>query len=304
MTKKLKSKNTRKTSKKTTKRKPVKQRKTQTKNIVSGNMAMAMVPYAEINQVETYKGKMSIVPTPFTENQIMQLIRPTPSNVILKKPGKGGGTFNYIPGWWFKKKLNFVFGWMHDFEILGERIDGDFVTVKGKLTIKNAKGQPMVSKMDFGGHPIQMKKNGGGYLDISNDFKAAATDCLKRCAVQLGIGLDVYSGGDYTNPNQPEAPLDGPVQIIQEQPQTAKSEAKRPVIDAAPVAVQVDHVKRLSDHLAHKAGTTPAQKEAYIKKVLGPANCEKYKLLMKKGLGQQHAQQILGSVLKAEAEGR
>lgn len=259
-------------------------------------MAMAMVPYDQISKIETYKGKMSIVPTPLTENQIMQLIKPTPPNVILKRPGKGGKEFNYIPGWWFKKKLNFVFGWMHDFEILGERIDGDFVTVKGKLTIKNAKGQVMIQKTDFGGHPIQYLKGTKNYLDISNDFKAAATDCLKRCATQLGIGLDVYSAGDYTNPQQPDAPADGPV--------IAQTATPAPVSKAKPIeahTVQVDYAEQLDAHLVQKAGTTLREKIEYLKKVVGPMAATRFQQLGNK-ISQQQAQQLLGAVLRGEAE--
>lgn len=191
-----------------TKKKAQSKKKQTTIKPTTISQALVTVPISEIQKVETYKGKMSVVPTPFTELQIKHLVSPTPKNVILQRPGKGGKSFDYIPGWYFKKKLNFTFGWMHDFEILGERIDGKFVTVKGKLTIKNAKGQVLVSKTDFGGHPIQfLKDKPSEYLDISNDFKAAATDCLKRCAVQLGIGLDVYSAGEYNNPQQPEAPI-------------------------------------------------------------------------------------------------
>jgi thioredoxin-related protein len=141
--------------------------------VASQTMAMVTVPIDQIQKVETYKGKMSVIPTPLTELQIKHLVAPTPRNVVLKRPGKGGKQFDYIPGWYFRKKLNFTFGWMHDFEILGERIDGDFITVKGKLTIKDKAGKEMISKSDFGGHPVTYMKDKPHkpehYLDISNE---------------------------------------------------------------------------------------------------------------------------------------
>ena len=186
------------------KRKPVKQ-----------NGVMAVIPYSEIAKVQTYKGKFSMVPTTFTERQVMAIIAPTPKNVIKSRPGKGGGNWDYIPGWWFKKKLNFVFGfdgW--DTVIDGERVDGDYITVKGKLIIKGTKTRKeLVSKADYGGAEIKYHKEKPHkpehYLDISNDFKAAQTDLVKRCCVQLGFAMDVYgknesvgAGYDVTNGNE------------------------------------------------------------------------------------------------------
>lgn len=157
---------------------------------------MAVIPYSEISKPETHKGKYSLVPTILNEVQIKSIIAPTPKHIIKTRPGKGGGQWDYVPGWWFKKKLNFVFGFMHDFEILGERVDGDFITVKGKLTIRHPKGGIIASKTDFGGAAIKYKKGTKDYLDLPNDFKAAATDALKRCAVQLGFAMDVYGKGE------------------------------------------------------------------------------------------------------------
>lgn len=295
MTKKSKSKITRKTSSGITKKAKV--QKTARTRSNSNPFALAMVPYDEIQKVETYRGNMSVVPTPLSGKQIEMLVAPTNPKYVLKRPGKGGKQFNYIPGWYFKKKLNFIFGWMWDFQILGERIDGDFVTVKGKIVIKNAKGQILVEKTDFGGHPIMYLSGGKNYLDISNDFKAAATDCLKRCATQLGIGLDVYSAGDYTNPENPEAPLAGPSVVKQAQFVPDRTAPNKPL----EVQVEVDHIKRLNDHLAHKAGTTIAQKKAYLRDLIGPMAATRYEQLGSK-ITQQQAQQVLGSIFKAEAE--
>lgn len=163
---------------------------------------MAIIPYKEIVKAETHKGKYTLVPTTFTQDQIRSIISPTPPQIIKQRPGKGGsGSWDYVPGWWFKKKLNFVFGFSHDFEILGERVDGDFITVKGQLTVRHPKtGEIMAKKCDYGGASIKFHKNEPhtpqNYLDISNDFKAAATDCFKRCAVQLGFAMDVYGKGE------------------------------------------------------------------------------------------------------------
>lgn len=154
---------------------------------------MAVVPYSQIIKPEVHRGKMSMIPTSFTEAQLKAIVSPTPRNIIKQRPGKGGGQWNYVPGWWFKKKANFVFGFSHDFEILGERIDDGFITVKGKVTVRNPKtGNVTAVKTDFGGAEIKYKKGTKTPLDIGNDFKAAATDAFKRCMVQFGFAMDVY----------------------------------------------------------------------------------------------------------------
>lgn len=187
-------------------------------------MAMAIVPYQEIAKPEMHAGKLSMVPTPFTDRQLQAIVAPTPAHIIKKRPGKGGGEWDYIPGWWFKKKLNFVFGFGYDFEILGERVDGDFITVKGQLTVKDPKsGQTLAVKNDYGGAEVKYHKNKPhtpvNYLDISNDFKAAATDALKRCAVQLGFAMDVYGKAEAHEVGQ----------IISNAPTSQTPSGKKPV---------------------------------------------------------------------------
>lgn len=156
-------------------------------------MAMAMIPFSKIAKPEMYRGKMTLAPSPFTEKQIQAIVAATPQEVIKSRPGKGGGQWDYVPGWWFKKKANFVFGFSHDFEIIGERVDGDFITVKGKVTVRDPKtGNVIASKTDYGGAEIKYRKGTKQPLDIGNDFKAAATDSFKRCMVQFGFAMDVY----------------------------------------------------------------------------------------------------------------
>jgi hypothetical protein len=182
------------------------------KPVVQQQSAMAIIPYSEITKPETHQGKFALVPTLFNQTQIQAILAPTPREIVKSRPGKGGGKWDYVPGWWFKKKANFVFGFSHDFEIVGERVDGNFITVKGKLTVRNPKtGDLVASKMDYGSSEIKMKKSGGP-LDIGNDFKAASTDAFKRCMVQFGFAMDVYGknevrdeGMDVTgDPNDPE----------------------------------------------------------------------------------------------------
>ncbi len=197
----------------------------------------AIIPISEITTPEMHNGKYSLVPTAFNMNQIAAIIAPTPKNIIKSRPGKGGGNWDYVPGWWFKKKANFVFGFSHDFEILGERIDGDFITVKGALTVRDQKtGKIIATKQDFGGAAIKYLKGTKNYLDLPNDFKAAQTDAFKRCMVQFGFAMDVYGVSESHDAGQIVSQEPRPVtQPAQSRPQAVEAkvvEAK--VVEKAP----------------------------------------------------------------------
>lgn len=138
------------------------------------------------------------------ENQLAFILRRTPDNYIKKRPGKGGGTWKYVTGGYIKKCLNLMFGWDWSFEIVTEQILHDEVIVKGKLTC-NSGGKSIV-KMQFGNKDIAYRKqtdeekSKGAIkipLSIGNDLKAAATDCLKKCAAEIGLAADVYNAEDF-----------------------------------------------------------------------------------------------------------
>ncbi|MEO5635407.1 MAG: hypothetical protein ABIR14_02375 [Candidatus Paceibacterota bacterium] len=144
--------------------------------------------------------KYSVVKTPFTINQILSLIKPTPREQIYTRPGKGGKKFTYVTGSYVEKKLNYLFGFMWDFDVLEHGVVGDFIWVKGKFT-GNLPNGTSISKTQFGRAEIKYLKdkahNPGNMVDYGNDLKAAATDCLKKCASLLGVAADVYGKHDY-----------------------------------------------------------------------------------------------------------
>lgn len=88
-----------------------------------------------------------------------------------------------------------VFGWQWDFEILSEMVQFGQVIVKGKLTCRT-NGREIV-KMQFGKKDVVFKKGTQDPLDIGNDFKAAATDALKKCAAELGVAADIYNADEF-----------------------------------------------------------------------------------------------------------
>lgn len=134
------------------------------------------------------------------EKQLKQILQRTPTKYVKQRPAKGGGTWDYVTGGYVKKCLNIMFGWDWDFEILDEKILYGEAIVKGKLTCRSS-GKSII-KMQFGNKDIVFKKDvdkdGNRVpLSIGNDLKSAATDCLKKCAAELGIAADIYNKDDF-----------------------------------------------------------------------------------------------------------
>ena len=175
------------------------------------------------------------------EKQLKQILQRTPKKYIHTRPAKGGGTWDYVTGGYMKKCLNIMFGWDWDFEIVDEKILHGEAIVKGKLTCRS-NGKTIV-KMQFGNKDIAYKTekvfNEDGTakmvqkygktvqetrpseipLSIGNDLKSAATDCLKKCAAEIGISADIYNKEDF---NEVKVSLKGndfvePIEISDEQ---------------------------------------------------------------------------------------
>ena len=144
--------------------------------------------------------KLVLSDTPIKTTQLLRLLQKTPINHRFTRPAKGGGTWDYVTGAYVKQTLNEVFGWLWSFEIISMKEAHGQAVCQGKLTINKPDGSPLVWKSDIGKADIKYKseyKNGVKVtsetpLDYGNDEKAAATDCLKRCAFQLGIASDIY----------------------------------------------------------------------------------------------------------------
>lgn len=132
-------------------------------------------------------------------NQLGRLLKQTPAKYVKQRPAKGGGTWDYVTGGYVRKCLNLMFGWDWSFEIVEQMVLHGEAIVKGKLTC-NSNGKAIV-KMQFGNKDIMMKKGTEIPLSIGNDLKAAATDCLKKCAAEIGIAADIYNKEDFQSIN-------------------------------------------------------------------------------------------------------
>lgn len=120
--------------------------------------------------------------------QIQALQAKTPKENIFKRQGRGNRWVDYVKIGYTIQQLNKIFsplGW--DFEIVEDKETDKDVILKGKLTIKDHKGHT-VTKTQYG----QSDKQKTG-VPLGDTYKAAASDCLKKCASLLGLSLDVYA---------------------------------------------------------------------------------------------------------------
>lgn len=143
-------------------------------------------------------GKSLTIPkTWLSEKQITRMVEKTPPQYIYKRPGKGGGTWDYVTVGYVQRVLDYCFGFNWDFQIVEHGKEADHVWVRGKLTVKSPDGERTISKEQFGRSEVKHKKDSKDMLDYGNDLKSAASDALKKCASMLGIARDIYSKTDY-----------------------------------------------------------------------------------------------------------
>lgn len=160
---------------------------------------------AEKPTLDKYYASKSI----FTAKQLNVINTKTPRNRVYERPAKGGGKWAYVQFSYMRKKLDRAFGGCWDFEIetsLQEAFDVAIKTkscvVKGKLTVKQyderINNYVTLTKTQFGRADIKFKKNTDNEpLDFGNDMKAAATDCIKKCASYFGIAADIYEKNEF-----------------------------------------------------------------------------------------------------------
>ena len=127
--------------------------------------------------------------------QMNFLLKPTPAQFRRKRPGKGGGEWEYVSGAYVKKVLNLMFGFAWNFEVKAfeTNLIARQAIVHGRLTCNGANGVQII-KEQFGRVDLKFRKGTDIPLDLGNDLKAATTDALKKCAAELGVAMDVYSG--------------------------------------------------------------------------------------------------------------
>lgn len=140
----------------------------------------------------------------------------TPKKVIFRRPIRGGGEVDYVPGWWFIDQANLLFGhhWSH--EVPDYHIGDNFVYGKNRVTVHipgyttteiKPDGTKIITevhpvdivKEQFGGSDIKkytknppQGKQVGDIIDLGDDLKSMATEGMKKCFTEMGFAADVY----------------------------------------------------------------------------------------------------------------
>jgi hypothetical protein len=114
------------------------------------------------------------------------LERPFAPEQIKRRQGTNGDVLDYIEGCAVIQRLNESFNAEWIFEVQEHRVFDDEVVVLGKLTAQG------VSKSQFGKSRITRSRKDNSIVSLGDDLKAAATDCLKKCATLFGVGLHLY----------------------------------------------------------------------------------------------------------------
>jgi hypothetical protein len=136
------------------------------------------------------KTTLTSLPQYLNEAQLSFISQKTPGKYIKARPGPGGITLKYVEVGYVINILNQVFGFDWDFRILDQQIGKKQVWVRGELTVR-LKGHS-ITKGQYGGADIKISRSTSEPISIADDLKAAASDCLKKCASLMGIASDVY----------------------------------------------------------------------------------------------------------------
>ena len=114
-------------------------------------------------------------------------------SLIKTRKGRSGNRLSYIETPEYIKRLNMAFDYNWSFDIEEEKIESGFVIIRGRLTAEG------ISKSQYGTSQITLSKDTGEVVSIGDDFKAAGSDCLKKCSSLFGIGLHLYNGSNGSN---------------------------------------------------------------------------------------------------------
>lgn len=122
----------------------------------------------------------------------------TPNDVIRQKPGKGGGTENFVNIYWMTEQIGLLTGFRWTSECLEEKALPDWtkpreIGARMRVTIWD-KDNRQYQHTSWGQKTVAYGKKDGLPLSIFDDLKAAYSDGIKKCLSYFGIARDVYGG--------------------------------------------------------------------------------------------------------------
>lgn len=171
------------------------------------------------------------------------LERPFDKEQIKQRKGNFGDTIDYIETHAVIQRLNDAFDGQWSFEVLNQENTGTQVIVLGKLTAEG------ISKCQFGCSNITFNSKTGEVISLGDDWKAAASDALKKCATLFGVGLHLYGAGKEE----------------QSQETRGMTEKSRPKGNATITKEQLAIIKKLRTEL----GWAPEQVQDKAKEMFG-----------------------------------
>lgn len=148
-----------------------------------------------------------------TLEQVQYLLNPLRSSRVAKRSVQGKN-LSYLEAWDVRKHLTFIFGFANwDEEVLDYRLVSTyeyegrdkkpmvevFWTAKVRLAVRDQYGNTLATYTEAAVGSANKARDGAGLGDIhDNALKTAASDALKRCAINLGtqFGLSLYDDGN------------------------------------------------------------------------------------------------------------
>lgn len=115
-----------------------------------------------------------------------KLAEPFPPECIKQREGRRGQVLDYVEAHKVVQRLNEAFAGLWNFQVLErERTDKE-VIVLGELSAEGT------TKQQFGSSDITFAKGTQELVSLGDDYKAAASDALKKCAAMYGVALYLY----------------------------------------------------------------------------------------------------------------
>lgn len=138
----------------------------------------------------------------------------------------GGRELTYVDGETIVSRLNDVLGYDGwSFEVGQINVLEREVWATGRLTVYT--GERTIVREQAGGQIIN-RTRAGEIVELGNDIKGAVTDCLKKCATLVGVGLYLY------DPNE-RREVEAEMQAAKRAPKPAKLTPDEKVHAAAQV---------------------------------------------------------------------
>ena len=223
-------------------------------------------------------------------DQINLLALETPQKFIKRRKGRGGMTFDYVETNYVIARLNAIFMFDWDTEILEQIIDKDIdqIATRLRLTVRFFDGKE-VKKDAWGGSEIKRIRETKKIMDLANDLKASESDAIKKAASMLGVCWDVYSGMTKNGKSKPKSESKGKGDI-DDYPQTDKNEEYRTiplVVEGTEIMVSkfeaLDYFKKAKEALG----------DTLYYEILGSLGYEKSNELPPKDIPKAYAKMIM-----------